>query len=120
MQFTTPILLGLFLLMNACSTKEDPKIPDQQTIIQQPAVKDGAALLSEAKEKLAEAKRTLADEGELSCCIKDACDMCPLTHGSCDCYEDLKKGKEVCTECYAGWQEGKGTDPKIKRENVKT
>ena len=82
--------------------------------------KTGTMMVADAKSKLQEAKAKLTKEGKYGCCIKDPCNMCALTHGDCDCYNDLKKGEHVCIECYAGWQQGKGADETIKKENVKT
>lgn len=111
------LLMGLFL--GACA-KEEPRPPKQAVITQGEEVKTGAILLAEGKEKLAEAKSKLAEEGKYGCCLKEPCNMCALDEGDCDCYKDLKKGNHVCVECYAGWQQGKGADDKIKKEDVKT
>ena len=107
------------LLLSACSN--DKPNPSKQDTTSQPSQhKTGAQLAAEAKEKLAEAKGKLAEEGNYGCCIKEPCTMCLLDHDECSCYHDLKKGDDVCTECYTGWQQGKGADERIKPEDVKT
>lgn len=95
----------------------------------QPAPKDkqaiktetqtAAALIVEAKEKLAAAKAKLAQEGKYDCCIGDPCNHCALMESSCACADEVKQGEAVCNECYAGWQEGKGVVRGVKKENVK-
>ncbi len=75
--------------------------------------------IERAKSLLAEAKRDLAQEGNYNCCIKDPCDRCALDHESCPCAEDVKKGKSVCPDCYAGWQRGDGIVKGVKPSDVK-
>lgn len=76
-----------------------------------------------AKEKVQKAKQLLAEaKNELyyNCCIKDPCDRCALDHQSCNCSRDLREGKGICSDCYAGWQMGQGKEIKgITKENVK-
>jgi hypothetical protein len=69
-----------------------------------------------AKKLLAEAKEELV----YNCCLEDPCDRCALDHQSCSCSKDLKAGKGVCSDCYAGWQTGQGKDiPGMTKEKVK-
>ncbi|HCA80126.1 MAG TPA: hypothetical protein DEP53_10370 [Bacteroidetes bacterium] len=69
-----------------------------------------------AKKLLAEAKEELV----YNCCLKDPCDRCALDHQSCQCNKDLRAGKGVCSDCYAGWQMGQGEDiPGITKDKVK-
>ena len=77
-------------------------------------------MMAETREKLHDAKMKLIQEEKYSCCLKEPCNMCALEESECDCYKDLKAGEHVCVECYAGWQQDKGADDKIKKENVKT
>ena len=112
-------LLTCSLFLSACA-KEEPKTSEQTSQSQSATQKSGSALATEAKEKLSEAKGKLAEEGDYNCCLKEPCNMCALEAGNCDCYKDLKKGDHVCTECYVGWQQGKGADGKFKKEDVKT
>lgn len=72
-----------------------------------------------AKAMLDEAKKELAQDGKYNCCIKDPCDRCALDHQSCTCGDDVKEGKAVCPDCYAGWQRGDGIVPGVKASNVK-
>lgn len=72
-----------------------------------------------ARMLLDEAKKALAQEGKYNCCIKDPCDRCALDHQSCDCSDDVKAGKAVCPDCYAGWQRGDGIVPGVKASKVK-
>ena len=118
------VLLTSLLFLISCS-KEQPKVESQiqmkpEQSITQHEEKTGTMMIAEAKKNLQEGKAKLADEGKYGCCIKEPCDMCALTHGDCDCYNDLKKGEHVCVECYAGWQQGKGADAKVKPTDVKT
>lgn len=81
-----------------------------------------AAILSKldsARKALEEGKLLLINEGKYKCCITEVCDACALAEFECYCYELLKEKKAVCFECYDGWQQGKGVDPKIKKEDVR-
>ena len=73
----------------------------------------------QAKSVLKEAKKSLMKEGEYNCCIKGACDRCALDHQNCDCATDVKAGKSVCSDCFAGWQRGEGMVPDVKASQVK-
>ncbi|MBI3004595.1 MAG: hypothetical protein HYY49_04180 [Ignavibacteriales bacterium] len=73
-----------------------------------------------AKRMLQAAKSELTRQGKYNCCIEEPCSQCALDHQSCPCYDDLKKGKPVCPECYGGWQRGEGRDKKVKKSDVKT
>ena len=64
-------------------------------------------------------KMELANAGKYNCCIKKPCDRCLIDHQSCSCAHDLKEGKAVCSDCYAGWQRGDGTIEGIDSMNVK-
>jgi hypothetical protein len=121
MKHTIVVLAVMAMFISACQ-KEEAKAPPQnmQAIKQNDEQKSGAATLADAKQKLKEAKMSLASEGKYDCCMEDACDYCALHEGSCSCAPDLKKGNHVCLECYAGWQQGKGDVPNIKKENVTT
>jgi len=69
-----------------------------------------------AKKLLAEAKEDLV----YHCCLYDPCDRCGLDHQSCSCSKDLRSGKGVCSDCYAGWQTGQGKDiPGMTKDKVK-
>ena len=116
------IIVILSVLFVSCSQQnQEPRQPAQQAVTQaKPGEETPATLISESKKKLADAKAQLAQQGKYGCCIKEPCNMCVLDEGECDCYDDLKKGEHVCIECYAGWQQGKGADPKINKENVTT
>ena len=72
--------------------------------------------IATAESLLTEAKNSLMKEGKYSCCIEDACDECALAHQSCPCANNLIAGKDVCTQCYGGWQRGEGA---VKGVNVK-
>ncbi len=71
------------------------------------------------KEDLPDIKMELAMEGKYSCCTKEGCNQCIITYGSCSCYENIKEGKPVCGECYAGWQMGEGVATEFTKEQVK-
>ncbi len=98
----------------AASTKhehQDQTAPRAST--QEPTGKEKALM---AKKLLGEAKEDLV----YNCCLEDACDRCALDHQSCQCGKDLRAGKGVCSDCYAGWQMGQGNDiPGITKDKVK-
>ena len=75
--------------------------------------------IGQARSLLREGKQELAQDGKYNCCIKDPCDRCALDHQSCDCAEDVKAGKAVCPDCYAGWQRGDGIVKGVKAKKVK-
>ena len=76
--------------------------------------------IEQAKQLLKEAKKTLMNQGAYDCCIKEPwCDRCALDHQNCDCTTDVKQGKPVCPDCYAGWKRGDGTVPGVKADKVK-
>ena len=95
--------------------REDKAKPDHQTS-ENPRADDK---IGQAKSLLAEAKKELAQDGKYNCCIKDPCDRCVLDHQSCPCADEVKAGKSVCPDCYAGWQRGDGIVPGIKSNQVK-
>jgi hypothetical protein len=121
MKHIIAFLTVMTMFFTACQ-KQEVKAPPQnvQAIKQAEDQKSASASLADAKQKLKEAKTSLAGEGKYDCCIEDACDYCALHEGSCSCAPDLKKGNHVCLECYAGWQQGKGDVLNIKKENVTT
>jgi hypothetical protein len=75
------------------------------------------------KEKALKAKKLLEEAKEdlvYNCCLSIPCDRCALDHQSCSCSKDLRTGKGVCSDCYAGWQMGQGKDiPGITKDKVK-
>ena len=75
--------------------------------------------IERVKEDLTDIKMELAMEGKYSCCLKEGCNACILTHGSCPCYDNLKEGKPVCGECYMGWQVGQGVEGEFTKDDVK-
>ena len=75
--------------------------------------------IGQARSLLAQAKKELAQDGNYNCCIKDPCDRCALDHQSCPCADEVKAGKSVCPDCYAGWQRGDGIVPGVKAGQVK-
>ncbi len=75
------------------------------------------------KQKALKAKKLLEEAKEdltYHCCLNDPCDRCALDHQSCSCSKDLRSGKGVCSDCYAGWQMGQGKDiPGMTKDKVK-
>jgi hypothetical protein len=94
--------------------KDKPK-PDHQAS-ENPTANEK---IGQAKSLLAEAKKELAQDGKYNCCIKDPCDRCALDHQSCPCADEVKAGRSVCPDCYAGWQRGDGIVPGIKASQIK-
>ncbi len=80
---------------------------------------DPSMKISKARTLLNDAKRELARKGKYGCCIEDACDECALSHQSCPCAANLKAGKEVCAQCYGGWQRGEGKVSGVDPKDVK-
>ena len=115
------ILIGSFL-SNSCNSQRDEQSRTQGEVseVMTGASFDGASKIGKVRSDLNDAKETLAEEGNYVCCIEESCDYCALNEGSCPCYNELKAGRHVCIECYAGWQQGMGADPKIKKESVTT
>ena len=75
-------------------------------------------LLDHARDDLRAAK---AAKGTLIvCCVKPACDMCPLASNMCPCRGNAAKGNPVCGQCKMGWMAGHGRLRNIKPEDVKT
>lgn len=75
------------------------------------------------EEKVLKAKQLLLEAKEglyYNCCLKEPCDRCALDHQSCSCGKDIRTGKGICSDCYAGWQMGEGKDiPGVTKEKVK-
>jgi len=117
-QFLVVVISATFGI--SCGQGERQVPPSKQEAIVQKAVEQSpAALITEVKEKLAAAKSKLAQEGKYDCCLREPCNHCALAESSCACSREVKHGEAVCNECYAGWQEGKGDVPNVKKENVK-
>lgn len=75
--------------------------------------------LGNIKAELSLLKSELAEKGNYSCCVQPACDWCLLYEGSCQCYNGIKAGKEVCAGCGLGWHNGKGVVKGIDAKKVK-
>lgn len=75
------------------------------------------------EEKVLKAKQLLSEAKEglyYNCCLEDPCDRCALDHQSCSCGKDIRAGKGICSDCYAGWQMGEGKEiPGVTKEKVK-
>ncbi|MEW6509834.1 MAG: hypothetical protein AB1428_02625 [Bacteroidota bacterium] len=103
------VLVGAFLL--ASSGIAQGKSADTLT---------ARGKIARASVLLKEAKKALMDQGAYNCCIKaPGCDKCALDHQSCDCATDVKQGKAVCSDCYAGWKRGDGIVPDVNPNKVK-
>ena len=117
-------LLTSLLFLISCG-KEQPKVESKIEVKPEQSItrheeKTGTMMVADAKKNLQEAKAKLAQESKYDCCMEDACDYCAVHDGSCGCAHDVKKGEHICIECYAGWQQGKGDVPNVKKEDVKT
>jgi hypothetical protein len=75
--------------------------------------------LKEAKEKMAAAKKKLAEQGHYSCCVRPSCNLCARVNGGCNCAANVAKGLGACGECYAGWQAGRGAVKGVAAKSVK-
>ncbi len=98
---------GMSLVLVEQKGEAAPQSSDQELSGKEKALK-AKKLLEEAKEDLV-----------YSCCLEDSCDRCALDHQSCQCNKDLRAGKGVCSDCYAGWQMGQGKIKGIKANDVK-
>ena len=110
------ILFVALIIFVGCQQQTREPAKDQSLT----RVAKAEASLEKVKADIQELKTRLAPEGKYACCIDEPCNYCLLHEGECDCAKDLQKGEHVCIECYAGWQQGKGNIPKIKKEQVKT
>ena len=117
-QFLIVLIIATFGISCGQGERKVPP-PTQDAIVQKAEEKSSAALITDAREKVAAAKSKLAQEGKYDCCLREPCNHCVLAESSCACSQEVKHGEAVCNECYAGWQEGKGDVPNIKKENVK-
>ena len=113
------LLIGLFAL-NGPSQGQEQKARSQ---VQKQKTSEKSSDSLSAKEKVLKARQLLDEaKNELyyNCCVKEPCDRCALDHQSCTCSRDLREGKGICSDCYAGWQSGLGKDIKgFTKENVK-
>ncbi len=75
--------------------------------------------LGNIKGELSLLKAELAEKGNYNCCVQPACDWCLLYEGSCECYAEIKAGKEVCAGCGLGWHNDKGVVKGVKKAEVK-
>ena len=96
--------------------REEKKDDESQSI----DVSASKEKIRQAKSLLAEAKQELTQSGKYKCCIKEPCDRCALDHQSCPCAAEVKAGKSVCPDCYAGWQQGDGVVKGVKPSKVKS
>ncbi len=121
MKNTHFLLLALVIAIPACERQESAgEKQKQDTVLNLAKPKTGKSLVAEAREKLAQAKDKLMQEGKYNCCVKDPCNYCLLHESDCDCYKDLQAGEHVCIECYSEWQRGNGAVEGIKKEAVRT
>lgn len=77
------------------------------------------ARLEKIKLDLKEVKAELTQTGNYNCCIQPTCSWCVLHEGECECFDNLKGGKEVCPGCGLGWDNGQGVVEGIKASQVK-
>jgi hypothetical protein len=116
--FVCTMLAAVILINNSTRMLSQEKHPShEKTGVSQNA--SPKETIFKARAMLDDAKKSLAQDGLYNCCIKDPCDRCALDHQSCPCAEEIKAGKSVCSDCYAGWQRGDGTVPGIKASRVK-
>jgi len=69
---------------------------------------DDGAQVSRIKGEVEQAKASLAQKGQYSCCVRPACSQCLLKYGHCHCREAVKKDGPCCGECTEAWIEGRG------------
>jgi hypothetical protein len=98
---------GMSLVLVEEKSKPASQSSDQELSGKEKALK-AKKLLEEAKEELV-----------YNCCLEDPCDRCAIDHQSCQCNKDLRAGKGVCSDCYAGWQMGEEKIKEIKASDVK-
>ncbi len=108
------IILAVCVLILGCQQQS------RESAKEQSMAQAAGVTLEKVKADIQELKMRLTPEGKYACCIDESCNYCLLHEGECECAKDLQKAEHVCVECYAGWQEGKGNVPKIKKEQVKT
>lgn len=110
------IVLAVCVLSLGCQ-QQSREPAKEQTLSQ---AQTAGITLEKVKADIEELKMKLAPEGKYACCIDESCNMCLFHEGECNCAKHLQRNEHVCIECYAGWQQGKGSIPKITKEQVKT
>ncbi len=105
-------LLAIFIIMPSCTTSSDQNEQTAENFSPE-------SQLVKVKKELKDIKAVLAKEGEYNCCIQPTCNWCVLHDGDCECYDNLKAGKEVCPECGLGWHNGQGVVEGITASQVK-
>jgi len=75
--------------------------------------------LTQVLAALKAAKMDLAAKGKYNCCTETPCDRCLIDHQACSCATDVKEGKPVCSDCYAGWKRGDGIVKGVDSAKVK-
>ncbi len=112
------VLLNSLIFVSCQSTENTEK--NQNTAIKTQLVSLTAEQkIVTIKGDLRAVKKELADDGKYNCCIHPACNWCLLHEGSCDCYDNLKQGEEVCPGCGLGWHNGDGVVQGITAKQVK-
>lgn len=115
MLFVSEVLMRLTLYLAAFLFAAVLAVPQtKQAVVPSPKEK-----IEQARKLLTAAKKDLMNDGKYDCCIKDDCDRCALDHQICDCAAEVKAGKPVCSDCYAGWQRGDGDVPGVNPKAVK-
>ena len=64
--------------------------------------------------------RELEADGRYDCCVETACLRCTTRGGGCACGPGLRKGDPVCEECAMWWMRGKGEEPGIDPDTVRS
>lgn len=114
-----PALL-LFGALIACGAGGDGnESGSQPAMVETAETKPVAQRVQDIRADVKAVKAALAQQGDYNCCVQPACDWCLLHEGECDCYENLKAGKEVCPGCGLGWHNGEGVVEGMSAEEVK-
>lgn len=77
-----------------------------------------AGAIRDARRRMDEAKRKIAEAGKYDCCIKPSCDLCASAGGMCDCAASVKAGRGACGECLEGWAAGIGRVKGVKAGDI--
>jgi len=115
------LFLLLFVVMIACGSVGDGEKENgaTQVAVETTAKQTPEQRLQDVRSEVKAIKAELTQNGEYNCCVQPSCDWCLLHEGECECYENLKAGKEVCPGCGLGWHDGNGVVEGIPAEDVK-
>lgn len=111
----------LFGIMTACGPAGDGETQNDSKQVEAEAAmnKTTEQKLQDVRSEVKAIKAELTEQGEYNCCVQPSCDWCLLHEGECECYANVKAGKEVCPGCGLGWHNGNGVVDGMSVDDVK-